>query len=76
MRWRSVLPTRVEARFSSLPKDAGQLEPAAVQGAYVIDAGDTVLGPGLKGLLKRACAIGRRRADLKETTLKACEADL
>lgn len=29
---------------------------------YAIDAGDTVLAPGLKGLLKRACAIGRRRA--------------
>src|ERR1700677_4148202 len=26
---------------------------------YAIDEGDTVLGPGLKGLLKRACAIGR-----------------
>ena len=28
---------------------------------YAIDEGDGVLGPGLKGLLKRACAIGRRR---------------
>ena len=43
---------------------------------YAIDAGDAVLGPGLKGLLKRACAIGRRRADLKDATLKAYEADL
>ena len=43
---------------------------------YAVDAGDTVLGPGLKGLLKRACAIGRRRADLKEATLKAYEADM
>ncbi len=43
---------------------------------YAIDAGDAVLGPGLKGLLKRACAIGRRRADLKDTTLKSYEADL
>jgi transposase len=43
---------------------------------YAIDAGDAVLGPGLKGLLKRACAIGRRRPDLKDATLKAYEADL
>ena len=28
---------------------------------YAIDAGDAVFAPGLKGLLKRACAIGRRR---------------
>ena len=43
---------------------------------YAIDAGDGVLGPGLKGLLKRACAIGRRRANLKDATLKTYEADL
>ncbi len=43
---------------------------------YAIDAGDAVLGPGLKGLLKRACAIGRRRANLKDATLKTYEADL
>lgn len=43
---------------------------------YAIDEGDTVLGPGLKGLLKRACAIGRRRPELKDSTLKAYEADL
>ena len=43
---------------------------------YAIDAGDTVLAPGLKGLLKRACAIGRRRDDLADTTLKNYEADL
>ena len=43
---------------------------------YAIDAGDAVLGPGLKGLLKRACAIGRRRANLKAATLKTYEADL
>ena len=43
---------------------------------YAVDAGDAVLGPGLKGLLKRACAIGRRRANLKDATLKAYEADL
>lgn len=43
---------------------------------FAIDAGDTVLGPSVKGLLKRACAIGRRRADLTEATLKTYEADL
>ena len=43
---------------------------------YAIDEGDAVLGPGLKGLLKRACAIGRRRPELKDSTLKAYEADL
>lgn len=43
---------------------------------YAIEAGDAVLGPSLKGLLKRACAIGRRRADLADKTLKAYEADL
>jgi transposase len=43
---------------------------------YAIDQGDTVFGPGLKGLLKRACAIGRRRDTLADRTLKAYEADL
>ena len=43
---------------------------------YAIDEGDGVLGPGLKGLLKRACAIGRRRPELKDSTLKAYQADL
>ena len=43
---------------------------------YAIEAGDTVLGPRLKDLLERACAIGRRRATLKDSTLKAYEADL
>ena len=43
---------------------------------YAIDAGDAVLGPGLKGLLKRACAIGRRRDALADSTLKIYEADL
>jgi transposase len=43
---------------------------------YAIDQGDTVLGPGLKGLLKRACAIGRRRESLADSTLKSYEADL
>jgi transposase len=43
---------------------------------YAIEAGDTVLAPALKGLLKRACAIGRRRPDLADTTLKQYAADL
>lgn len=43
---------------------------------YAIEAGDTVFAPGLKGLLKRACAIGRRRDRLADATLKAYEADL
>jgi transposase len=43
---------------------------------YAIDAGDTVLAPGLKGVLKRACAIGRRREALADSTLKVYQADL
>jgi transposase len=43
---------------------------------YAIGAGDDVLAPGFKGLLKRACAIGRRRDELTDATLKAYEADL
>lgn len=43
---------------------------------YVIDAGDAVLDLGLKGSLKRACAIGRRRPNLEDVTLNAYEADL
>jgi len=43
---------------------------------YAIDAGDGVFAPGLKGLLKRACALGRRRDRLADSTLKVYEADL
>jgi transposase len=43
---------------------------------WAIDQGDAVLGPGLKALLKRACAIGRRRQTLADGTLKAYEGDL
>jgi transposase len=43
---------------------------------YARDAGDLVLAPALKGLLKRACAIGRRRPDLADTTLERYAADL
>jgi transposase len=43
---------------------------------YAIEAGDDVLAPGFKGLLKRACAIGRRRDELTHATLKAYQGDL
>jgi transposase len=43
---------------------------------YAVDAGDAVFAPGMKGLLKRACAIGRRRYRLTDSTLKVYEADL
>ncbi|RUU13967.1 IS66 family transposase, partial [Mesorhizobium sp. USDA-HM6] len=43
---------------------------------YAVEAGDAIFAPGLKGLLKRACAIGRRRECLADATLKTYEADL
>ena len=43
---------------------------------YAIDAGDDVFAPGFKGLLKRACAIGRRRGELADTTLLSYRRDL
>ena len=43
---------------------------------YVIDQGDGVFAPGLKSLLQRACALGRRRAGLADATLKTYLADL
>ena len=43
---------------------------------YVIDEGDDSFAPGLKGLLKRACAIGRRRDALADSTLKIYQGDL
>ena len=43
---------------------------------YVVDCGDSVFAPGLKSLLKRACALGRRRGELADSTLKAYLADL
>ncbi|MEC5324361.1 IS66 family transposase [Aurantimonas sp. A3-2-R12] len=43
---------------------------------YAIEASDAVFAPGLKGLLKRACAIGRRRERLADATLETYEADL
>jgi transposase len=38
---------------------------------YAIDAGDTVFAPAFKAFLQRACEIGRRRADLADSTIKA-----
>jgi transposase len=38
---------------------------------YAIDHGDTIFAPGFKALLKDACAVGRRRADLADTTIAA-----
>ena len=59
-----------------LPAQAGHAEQHQVCLAhllrdvqYAIDAGDTLLAPGLKELLKHACEIGRRRPILADTTL-------
>ena len=43
---------------------------------YAIDAGDAVFAPAMKHLLLRACAIGRRRPDLKDSTLRQYRGDL
>ena len=43
---------------------------------FAIDAGDKIFAPGFKFLLKRACAIGRRRPDLADATLLAYQRDL
>ena len=43
---------------------------------YQMEAGDTIIAPAFLGLLKRACAIGRRRDHLTDSTLKVYEADL
>jgi transposase len=43
---------------------------------YAVDNGDDVLGPPFQDLLKDACAIGRRRSDLADSTLQAYEAKL
>ena len=37
---------------------------------YAIDAGDTAFAPGLRKLFQRACAIGARRAQLADATLR------
>jgi len=41
-----------------------------------MEAGDTIIAPAFLGLLKRACAIGRRRNELSDTKLKAHQAKL
>jgi transposase len=38
---------------------------------YAIDHGDTIFAPGFKALLKDACAVGGRRADLADATIAA-----
>ena len=43
---------------------------------YLVECGDGILAPAVKGLLKRACAIGRRRPALTDATLKAHQRDL
>ena len=43
---------------------------------YAIDEGDTVFALGFKFLLLRAMAIGRRRPDLKDSTLRQYLGDL
>jgi transposase len=43
---------------------------------YAIDAGDRRFAPGFQRLLRRAVGIGRRRDDLKGTTLAQYRADL
>jgi transposase len=43
---------------------------------YAVDEGDTGFAPGFKRLLQRACAIGRRRDALKDSTLAQYGADL
>jgi hypothetical protein len=60
-------------------RSASRISPEPAEGRdvqYAIDSGDAVFAPGLKGLLKRACAIGRRRDALTGGTLKIYEADL
>lgn len=43
---------------------------------FAIDCGDDAFAPGVRDLLAEACAIGRRRASLADTTLRAYEARL
>lgn len=43
---------------------------------YQMEAGDTIIAPAFLGLLKRACAIGRRRDDLSDVQLAAYRAKL
>jgi transposase len=43
---------------------------------YAIDAGDDVFAPPLARLLREACAVGRRRAQLADATLRSYAAKL
>lgn len=43
---------------------------------YAIDAGDSVFEPRLRDLLRKVCAIGRRREELADPTLRAHERTL
>lgn len=43
---------------------------------YAVEAGDTLFAPGFRRVLLRAVAIGKRRASLKDSTLKQYQADL
>jgi transposase len=38
---------------------------------YAIDAGDTVFAPAFLSFLQEACAVGRRRRDLADATIRA-----
>jgi transposase len=38
---------------------------------YAIDHGDTIFAPQFKAFLKEACAVGRRRGDLADSTIAA-----
>jgi transposase len=38
---------------------------------YAIDHGDTIFAPQFKAFLKDACAVGRRRSDLADSTIAA-----
>ena len=52
--------------LAPLPRDA----------QYAIDSGDTGFAAGFHKLVQRAVGIGRRRADLKDTTFARYRADL
>lgn len=43
---------------------------------YAVEAGDTAFAAALLALLKKACGIGRRRADLADATLRSYGYDL
>jgi len=43
---------------------------------YQMEVGDVIIAPAFLGLLKRACAIGRRRDELSDAQLKAYQAKL